>query len=158
MGEEGSTGQPARLSLFPPLPMRRMCQADYQCSADVRAEQAVPETEARRRVLTVTGATSSVLAAPLVRDESTHDVVSAIAGALSNAARRQVVSVCSDAPSAALWSGLRGIFPNLRVLALDPTHLAMRYEYASGGIDSGSAETEAGRIPGVPMRTRELVQ
>ncbi len=44
---------------------------------------------------------------------------------------QQVRFVSSDDPSALLFDGLRGILPNLEILSLDPTHLAMVYEYAT---------------------------
>ena len=39
--------------------------------------------------------------------------------------------VFSDEPSHRLWTALREVFPMLRILALDPVHLPLVYEYAT---------------------------
>ena len=44
-------------------------QADYRASADVRAAAPIPDVDAKRRILTVLGRTSTVLMFLLVKDE-----------------------------------------------------------------------------------------
>jgi len=104
-------------------------QADYLCSASARAAAPVGDDEAVRRLLTVMGRTSTPLAVVPVRQESAADVAAALATALSAEQLRSVRSMSVDHPTPVLFQALRGTCPNLQILALDPTHLAMVYEH-----------------------------
>ena len=60
-------------------------QADYRASADVRAAAPIPDVDAKRRILTVLGRTSTVLMFSLVKDEaSCFPIFSATASTMRN--------------------------------------------------------------------------
>ena len=103
-------------------------QADYRSSRHFRQLAPIPDAAASRRVLTVMGRTSALLATSLMPNESTTSIALALTEALSPEERAQVRSISTDQPSQALLEELRVCFPNLLVLALDPVHLAITYE------------------------------
>ena len=103
-------------------------QADYRSPAEVRNSAPIPDKDAKRRLLTVLGRSSVPLAALLVADEGTSSIVDAVSAHWDSDARDQVLTMSSDQPSGALYSGLKTKFRNLKVLALDPVHICMTYE------------------------------
>lgn len=105
-------------------------QADYRASGAVKAEQAIPEADAKRRLLSIRGITGAVACLALVRDESCQELRSAIQKELSEAIRTQVVSLACDNASAALRAELQTVLPHLKYLLLDCTHLAIHYHQA----------------------------
>ncbi|CAE7200950.1 unnamed protein product [Symbiodinium natans] len=81
--------------------------------------------------MTVRGRTNAVVVLePLAADDS-ETCVRVLAETLPAQALAQVQFVRVDNPSQKFWEQLRVICPNLQVLALDPVHLAMTYEFAS---------------------------
>ena len=59
--------------------LRRTCgQADYRAKAEVRQAAVITDEEAKRRVLTIMGRTSAVLAMSVVKDEASCNIVAAI--------------------------------------------------------------------------------
>ncbi len=76
------------------------------------------------------GRAGACLGMPLIRDESQPEITKAIEASWTPDQRAQVLTAASDQPSEALFHGLRGVLPNLRILSLDPVHLAITYETA----------------------------
>ena len=88
--------------------------------------------EASTEVVTCRGRTNAVLMLCATTTDEADVLVEAMANNLPASGLRQVRCVAVDNPSTRLWQSLRHICPNLQVLALDPVHLAMTCEYASG--------------------------
>ncbi|CAE7768244.1 unnamed protein product [Symbiodinium sp. CCMP2592] len=83
------------------------------------------------RVLTCRGRTNAVLLMDTVAGDDSEQVVKSLTANLSAAALAHVQFVSVDNPSYKYWQALRTVCPNLQVMMLDPTHLAMTFEYAS---------------------------
>ena len=101
-----------------------------RCAAPIAQ---VSEPSLDRRVLTVRGSSGAVLALSLIREEAADQMAETFARKLSMNQRACVVFIATDAPSRHMWSTYTLVFPNLECLSLDPTHLCMHYETASGG-------------------------
>ena len=84
------------------------------------------------RVITVRGRTGAVVAIFGAPGEAAEDLQQGLEKHVSSEALHQVLYVATDAPSYKLFSTLKTIMPNLVALTLDPVHLAMHYESASG--------------------------
>lgn len=84
-------------------------QADYRASASVRNSAPIPDDEAKRRVLTVLGRSSSVIVSTTVKDEAAPNLAGALLASLSLKEREQITTVRSDAPGAILLAGLREV-------------------------------------------------
>jgi hypothetical protein len=67
--------------------------------------------------------------------ENAASISYAIRTTLPEAGRAQVLYVSTDDPSPALFTSLKEVFPNLKTLCLDATHIAMVYEYATWSDD-----------------------
>jgi hypothetical protein len=67
--------------------------------------------------------------------ENAASISRAVRTALPVDGRAQVLYVSTDDPCPALFNNLKEVFPNLRTLCLDATHLAMVYEYATWSDD-----------------------
>jgi len=106
-------------------------QASYRAPASVRAEAAFDDASSYRRLLTVRGRTGGVLLMQPVREEKTVCIEECMASCLPLEGLAQVRFAFSDDPSTALFQGLKRVCPSLEYLALDPTHLAIVYEYAT---------------------------
>jgi len=124
-------GEFERLSIDATLRVLRRVkgQADYLCSASRRAEAPVGDDDAVRRLLTVMGRTSTPVAVVPVRHESAMDVAEALSSALTCRQLGAVRSMSVDNPTPVLFQTLRGVCPQLEILALDPAHLATVYEH-----------------------------
>lgn len=110
--------------------MRRVRgQADYRATPDARADAAIQDGQAFRRVLTIMGRTSAPLGSYVIAEESADVVRETLMTQWTSAQRGQVLTVVSDNPSGKMLTELRRALPNLLVLALDPVHLAMTYEH-----------------------------
>lgn len=107
-------------------------QASFMERPRFRAKQAIPEKDAKYRVLTIRGITSAVIANELVRDESAAEISRVVNELLTSEQRAQVEHVATDTPSPALLKQLGKALPNLSFVSLDSLHLAMRYEDANG--------------------------
>ena len=103
-------------------------QESYRCNAERRNAAPFGDDTAFRRVLTVRGKTSAVLAMVPISSEQADEVALALAQCLSADALRQIRWVASDNASLKLYSALSRIMPNLHGLALDPIHLCIVYE------------------------------
>ncbi|CAE7260379.1 unnamed protein product [Symbiodinium sp. CCMP2592] len=101
-------------------------------------------TDAIHTVVTVRGRSGAVVGFwPLLSEKAEH-LQEAFLHNLPQAALAQVQCVATDAPSSLMFSRLRSIMPNLQCLCLDPVHLAIKYEYATGrGRTKGSASLRA---------------
>ncbi len=110
-----------------------MGQESYRASAARRAEGAFDDTDSLRRVLTARGRTGAVLCIRPVVAERADLVAAAPEEELATRGRAQTRFIFSDDPSPKLLHALRTVFPALTILALDPTHLPMTYEYATWG-------------------------
>lgn len=93
-----------------------------------------PERAGLYRVVTVRGITAGVVAIEATFDESADSVVRLLTNVLTDSQLRQVQHVAVDNASPLLWHRLRDCMPSLRLLSLDPTHLAMQYEACTGGV------------------------
>ena len=110
----------------------RICgQASYRAPSTVRTEAAFDDESSLRRLLTVRGRTGAVLLMQPIAVESASCVSQCLATALPAEALGQVRYVFVDDPSQALFQELRQTCPSLQLLALDPPHLAIVYEYAT---------------------------
>ena len=88
--------------------------------------------DAIHTVVTVRGRSGAVVGFwPLISEKAEH-LQEAFLRNLPQAALDQVQCVATDAPSSLMFSLLRSIMPNLQCLCLDPVHLAIKYEYATG--------------------------
>ena len=66
-----------------------------------------------------------------MQEENTSCIVGALTRSLPSTGLAQVRYVFCDDPCAALFQGMQSAMPNLQCMALDPTRLAMVYEYAT---------------------------
>jgi hypothetical protein len=105
-------------------------QADYRASKRVRAEALFDDSVAKRRILTVRGLTSSVLAMQPIRSEKSVDIARLLSQEFTEDARLKVICVSSDIASFELYSNLKQVLPNFQYLCLDPVHTAIVYETA----------------------------
>jgi hypothetical protein len=103
-------------------------QQDYRCGPEARNSAPIPDTHAKRRVLTILGRSSAPLAFALLPDEGASSVTDAFKQAFTSAQRELVRSVCVDCPSGHLRESLAAVLPNLTILSLDPVHICMVYE------------------------------
>ena len=88
--------------------------------------------DAIHTVVTVRGRSGAVVGFwPLISEKAEH-LQEAFLRNLPQAALDQVQCVATDAPSSLMFSLLRSIMPSLQCLCLDPVHLAIKYEYATG--------------------------
>ena len=88
--------------------------------------------DAIHTVVTVRGRSGAVVGFwPLLSEKAEH-LQEAFLCNLPQAALAQVQCVATDAPSSHMFSLLQSIMPNLQCLCLDPVHLAIKYEYATG--------------------------
>ena len=108
--------------------MSVMGQESYRCSSAKRNSAPFGDDAAYRRVLTVRGRTSAVLAMSAMQTERAEDVRAALADALPPAGLQQVQCVAADNASLKLHTELVRIMPNLHALCLDPIHLSIVYE------------------------------
>ena len=83
------------------------------------------------QVLTCRGRTNAVLVMDAISGDDSDNVARSLASNLDASALAQIQYVSVDNPSERYWQSLRAICPNLQVMSLDPTHLAMTFEYAS---------------------------
>lgn len=103
-------------------------QARFNQGARSRSTAVVPDAEAKHRLLTILGVASTPLGVYAVRNEATASIVEVLVREWTMEQRAAVLSVTVDNPSKSLVDGLRGCMPNLRVVCLDPPHLAFKYE------------------------------
>eukprot|EP00969_Alexandrium_andersonii_P059566 2622836-Alexandrium_andersonii.AAC.1 len=106
-------------------------KASYRASRQERNQAAFGDADSFRRVLTIRGRAGAVLGLCPVAGEGVDDVCAALVRALPEGARGQVRFAACDNASASLVSGLQGVLPGLEMLALDPVHLAIVYEYST---------------------------
>lgn len=125
-------------------------QADYRASSSIRSQAPIPDGDSKRRVLTVLGRTSTVLASFLVRDEASDSVARPFVDTWDKRFRDQVTSVASDQPSGSLFAALQTAFPNLALLSLDPVHLAMVYEQCHYRKSTAGSRKSVSYTPSLP--------
>ena len=113
-----------------------MGQTPATLDARARAEAAYSEEEHLRKVVSVVGRTGCLLALRMVREESAEHLAAEGRSWFTEEQRSRVRFIGCDNPSASLFDALKKTFPNLEVLVLDATHLAMNYEKCSGGKSS----------------------
>jgi hypothetical protein len=106
-------------------------QAHPRASRAVKAAAAIGEADCLRRILTVRGRTGAVLLMLAVKAEKAEETAQAISDNFSISACGQVKYISVDNPSAKLINELTPSMPNLSVMALDPVHLAIAYEYST---------------------------
>lgn len=109
-----------------------MGQRPFNLGKTLREDAAYQERESIRRVITVRGKTGAVVAMFGAPGESSTDIRTGLEQHLPDKALRQVKFVATDCPSAKLFRELKQTLPHLECLCLDPVHLAMHYESASG--------------------------
>ena len=88
--------------------------------------------ESIHTVLTVRGRSGGVVAMMPARSEKAEHVRDCFLRHLPSGALGQVKCIATDAPSAHLFQILQESMPQLQTMCLDPVHLAMKYEYATG--------------------------
>ena len=115
-------------------------QAHYRAAAEVRNSACFNDEDSLRRVLTIRGRTSAVLAMVPVRGEDATTIADVLKLKFSTAALHQVRYVSTDSPSLKLFQELHSACPNLIGLCLDPVHLAIVYEYAQCGRRSAGSK------------------
>ena len=104
-------------------------QAPYRATKEVRNSACFGDDRALRRILTIRGRTSAVLAMEPVAGEDAPRVCEVFRSCFSVKALTQIKYVSTDTPSAKLFAELKKVCPNLLCLSLDPVHLAIVYEY-----------------------------
>ena len=82
-------------------------------------------------MLTCRGRSNAVVLLQATSSDETDVLVQALAEHLHPKALAQIQFLSVDNPSQKLFREAKTICPNLQLLALDPTHLAMTCEYAS---------------------------
>jgi len=85
----------------------------------------------QRRLLTVRGLTGCVLLMEPLDSDRAPDIARTFTKEWSQEVRNAVEFASSDNASGLLFSELKRTFPSLRILNLDPVHLAISYEYAT---------------------------
>ncbi|CAE7526256.1 unnamed protein product [Symbiodinium microadriaticum] len=106
-------------------------QVHPRSSKEDKERAAFRGEDARTRVMTLRGRTGAVMVLePIATDES-EACVRTMADRIPSRGLGQIQFVRVDNPSKKFWEELRLICPNLQVMALDPVHLAMTYEFAS---------------------------
>ena len=103
-------------------------QAPWRAAKAVRDEAPFDDESALRKVLTVRGCSSAVLAMIPVSSEKAEVVCAALSDRLPLQGLNQTQCVASDSASLKLYTLLRRIMPNLKCLCLDPIHLPIVYE------------------------------
>ena len=81
--------------------------------------------------MSVLGRTSAVVLLEAVPSKADEVVAGRIGANLPDKAKSQTQFIYTDGPTNGQFKRFKDVFPNLLVLALDTTHLAMNYEYAS---------------------------
>ena len=77
--------------------MRRVKgQEDYRAPAEVRNDAPIPDTEAKRRILSIVGRTGATIGLPLVTGESSPEIARVLMESLSSACSEQTIAVASD--------------------------------------------------------------
>ncbi len=110
--------------------MRVRGQASYRAPAAIRDAAAIPDVEAKRRVLTIRGRTGACLSMGSVAGEGADDIAEWLRLNVSADALAQIETMASDQPSRYLLVTLQRVCPNLRCLYLDPVHLVIVYNQA----------------------------
>ena len=91
-------------------------QADYRTSGGKRNAQPRPDSEAKRKVLTVIGRTGATLAFKTILSENAED----IRGAFQEEFKEEHLSQCrylmSDCPGRELWKQMKKVLPNLEII------------------------------------------
>ena len=110
--------------------MRRVRgQEDYRCSKARRNSAPIPDSAAKRRILTILSRTGAAVGFVLVADESSGEVVRAVTSVMDPLHMQQVQAVSLDDCSAKLFQALKEIFPGLKYMMLDTVHPAITYEH-----------------------------
>ena len=95
----------------------------------MRASQPLDDREAIYKVLTILGASGSLLLGlQAVSSESAENIAAALKKQVSPANLQHTIMVTCDQATASMAVVLKNTMPNLRALALDTLHLAMAYE------------------------------
>ncbi len=110
--------------------MRVRGQANYRSPAAIRDAAPIPDSDAKRRVLTIRGRTGACLAMGLVTGEGADDIAEWLQLNVSPEALAQITAMASDQPSRYLLVTLQRVCSNLRCLYLDPVHLVIVYNQA----------------------------
>ena len=112
------------------MAMRIKGQGNYRESKEQRAQYLVPDSEAKRRILTIRGRTGGVLVMHPVLSEASENIKDLLLAEVSGSIRSQVEFVASDQPSGLLYDHLKLVFPNLRAVYLDEVHLCIVWNTA----------------------------
>lgn len=91
------------------------------------------QDDAYSRVISVRGRTGAVLALEPSQGEAGLHVAACLQKCLPPEGLQQVEHMATDLPSRKFLTDVRSVCPNLKILSLDPTHTAMKYEQALGG-------------------------
>ena len=105
-----------------------------QIPPHARAAEYPPPFEgehALKEIVSVLGRTSAVVLLEAVPSKADEVVAGCIGANLPDKAKSQTQFIYTDGPTNGQFKRFKDVFPNLLVLALDTTHLAMNYEYAS---------------------------
>ena len=116
--------------------MRIMGQHTQAFAAKRPNTAAFPDEEHQRRILTFRGASGAVLALAPTLGESAASQVGVLRDRFTERQLACIKYLATDAPSRQLWTCLKSTCPQLTVLTLDPTHLAMNYDSAFGRVKS----------------------
>jgi hypothetical protein len=106
-------------------------QAHHRASREIKAQSAIGEKDSLKRVITVRGRTGAVLLMLAVKSDNAEETALAISENFSITACGQVKYIAVDNPSSKLINELLPSMPNLSIMALDPVHLAIAYEYST---------------------------
>ena len=115
-------------------------QAPHRMSKEVRDAARFGDEIAWRRLLTVRGRSGAVLLLYPLQDESATRISEALVAGFTQQQLASVVHVATDSPSEKLYGEVRAICPALQSLMLDPTHLAIVYEYGFWNKKSSSSK------------------
>ena len=111
--------------------MRRVKgQEDYRASKAKREDAPFPDSEAWRRVLSVCGRTGAVVGLPLIKNEGSDEISSALGELMDATMRAQVIACSMDNCSQELYQALKELFINLEYMMLDTVHPAITWEHA----------------------------
>jgi hypothetical protein len=111
--------------------MTVMGQSSYRAPATVRAMDAFTDQDALRSVMTARGRTSAVIAMAAIPTDNSANIVAALKDICPRLGLVQVQYVAVDNPSALYYRSLQTITPNLKIMMLDPVHVAIVYEYSA---------------------------
>ena len=97
---------------------------------DVRNAAAIPDAEARRRVVSLLGRSGATAYLGLCKDEDADTLNDSFRCGLSDNIKEQVLYIACDNPSRKLFIALQGVFEKLIAIYLDTVHLVIAFNNA----------------------------